>query len=373
MSGRQRAKLTRRSAVALIGAGVAGLAVPGIAAGAKAAKSRIPTRGFNLPGWVDRETGWVAPSGAVLARLHALGFRTVRLPVAADPILGPEGAAMLGRLGRAARTLVSAGYSVIVDLHPAGDFARTLRSDPPAAAETAAATWIALRRVIAELPEDRVYPELLNEPPLERGAWLPLRDRLIRIIREDCPRHTIVWGPSRFQGIWELVGVRPPADDKAIVSVHYYTPMGFTHQCENWDSSPLRRISHLPFPATRDDPAYKRLAARFRRTGDEQALSFLEGEFAHPWSVGAINADFAKLGRWSRENDCPVMLDEFGVLDFCVDAVSRATWIRAVRQAAEANGAGWTYWELDQGFGFIKDRRSADGFDMSVIDALMKD
>ena len=48
-----------------------------------------------------------------------------------------------------------------------------------------------------------------------------------------------------------------------------------------------------------------------------------------------------------------MILNEFGVLDFCVDAASRANWLRAVRQAAEANGIGWTYWEAYQGFGFI--------------------
>jgi endoglucanase len=31
----------------------------------------------------------------------------------------------------------------------------------------------------------------------------------------------------------------------------------------------------------------------------------------------------------------------------------------------------WTYWELDQGFGFIKSRRSVEGFDGSMIAALL--
>jgi endoglucanase len=66
------------------------------------------------------------------------------------------------------------------------------------------------------------------------------------------------------------------------------------------------------------------------------------------------------------------MLNEFGVLNFCVDPTSRASWVRSVRTAAEANGIGWTYWEADQGFGFIKDRRRTDGFDAATIDALVK-
>jgi endoglucanase len=65
------------------------------------------------------------------------------------------------------------------------------------------------------------------------------------------------------------------------------------------------------------------------------------------------------------------MLNEFGVLNFCVDAQSRAAWVRAVREAAEANHIGWTYWELDQGFGFIKSRLSTEGFDAAMMAALL--
>lgn len=65
------------------------------------------------------------------------------------------------------------------------------------------------------------------------------------------------------------------------------------------------------------------------------------------------------------------MLGEFGVLDFCVDAASRANWIRAVRSAAEANGAGWIYWEADQGFGFMADRTDAGGIDAAITRALL--
>jgi endoglucanase len=44
--------------------------------------------------------------------------------------------------------------------------------------------------------------------------------------------------------------------------------------------------------------------------------------------------------------------------------------VRAVREEAERAGFGWTYWELDQGFGFIADRTSVDGFDDAMMAAL---
>jgi endoglucanase len=65
------------------------------------------------------------------------------------------------------------------------------------------------------------------------------------------------------------------------------------------------------------------------------------------------------------------MLNEFGVLNFCVDATSRANWVRAVRKAAERNTVGWTYWEADQGFGFISDRTASASVEQTMIEALL--
>ena len=190
-------------------------------------------------------------------------------------------------------------------------------------------------------------------------------------MRAKCPLHTLIWGPARFQGIWEIADTPPLADGNQIAAVHYYAPMAFTHQCENWDASPLARIANLPFPASNEMAAVNQLLSKLRAAGDEEAAKLVEDELSEPWTQARIASDFADLARWSAAHDCPVMLNEFGVLNFCVDAESRASWVRAVRKAAEANQVAWTYWELDQGFGFIRSRQSVEGFDRSMIAALL--
>jgi endoglucanase len=290
-----------------------------------------------------------------------------------DTIVGfpdSDRAAMLGRIRSALIELLAIGYATIIDLHPAGDFGRLLRPDASAAGDRAAEAWTWLSETAADLPAGPVYAELLNEPPLEQATWLALRDRLAGIVRSRCA-HTIVWGPARYQGIWELAGAPPLADKNSLAAIHFYTPMAFTHQCENWDGGPLGKLKGLPFPATRDAPAVMKLAEELKGAGEERALDALEDAFQHPWTAASIASDFADVSEWSRKNDCPVILDEFGALGFCSDTASRANWTRAVRQAAEANGVGWAYWELDYGFGFIRDRRSTEGFDRSMIDALL--
>jgi endoglucanase len=364
--------VTRRSAFSLIAAGIAPL--PSIVSSRASENAVLPAalaRGFNLPGWVDRERG-VAPARAVLEKLRALGFASIRLPVAADTVLGGSEAAraMLRRIGDAIAVCVSSGFAVVLDLHPGGAFAASLRGDPAEGARQAVTAWLLLRDVVADFPADAVFAELLNEPPMEQTAWLRLRDELAGVVRQACPRHGIIWGPARYQGIWELDGATPLDDDRAVVAVHYYSPLAFTHQCENWDGSPLGRISSLPFPANADTPAVARLRDSLAAAGDTQALALLKDAFSQPWTADSIADEFARLGAWSREKNRPVVVGEFGVLNFCVDAESRANWVRTVRQAAETNGIGWTYWELDQGFGFIRSRLETDGFDPSMIDAL---
>ncbi len=362
----RRGGLTRRSLLSLAGAGA--LAVTGThLAHAKAA---APSRGINIAGWFDREDG-VAPRVAVLEKLRHSGFETVRLPIDGDVALA--GAPALQAIRDGIETLLAAGFAVLADLHPAGPLHTALRTDPVAGGERVAQAWTALRPVIADLPADRVYPELLNEPPMASADWLPLRGRLAAILRAACPKHTIVWGPPPDQGIWQLPDTPPLDDARQIAAVHFYAPTAFTHQCQTWGASPLARMHNLPFPATRDMPAIRESIATLRGKGDVEAAERLEAQLATDWTEAAIRAQFRQAADWSAATACPIMLNEFGVLDFCVDAASRQAWTGAVRHAAEAHGIGWAWWELDQGFGLIADRKRIEGFDEAMLAALFED
>lgn len=363
--------LTRRSVMT----GLAGAALLAFAGPARANTRRHAAlaRGFNLPDWVNvGEAG--APSAAVLDKLQAMGFGAVRLPIDADEF-GLGNAATVraagARLEAVLTELTSRGIAVIADLHSSPRIGDLLAHVPDDGDRAVVRAWENLRPIIAGFSPKLVFPELFNEPPMEAERWLPLRDRLAETVRHACPDHTLIWGASRYQGIWETVAQPALPDPNAIAAVHYYTPMGFTHQCMSWGNSPLERIGDLPFPATREIPEVRALEHKLSAAGDSEALQVLVEEFAEPWFASRIEADFADLARWSSEQNCPVLLNEFGVLDFCVDPASRARWVRAVREAAEATCVGWTYWELDQGFGFIADRRSTEGFDMTLIEALL--
>ncbi len=61
-----------------------------------------------------------------------------------------------------------------------------------------------------------------------------------------------------------------------------------------------------------------------------------------------------RSAEWAAANGVELYLGEFGVYDdptTPVDRPSREAWIRSLRQAAEANGINWAYFELSNEFG----------------------
>lgn len=326
--------------------------------------------GFNLPGWVTRADS-TAPSDALLATFRYLGFETIRLPVDPMVITGLDGNTAIEQVIDVTQHLHDLGFSVTLDLHPEQDLIDLFDDNIPAAAAQTISAWELLAPAACNLPTQTTFMELLNEPPLPRAPWLDLRQHLAEIVRKTCPDHTIIWGAARYQDIYQTIEYPLLDDPNSVPAVHYYTPIGFTHQCANWSGPDLERVGNLPFPARSTDPEIAALRAELSRESNQSALDFLNQEFEADWTRARIDADFDELGAWSRRNNTRVVLNEFGVLNFCVDPESRINWISKVREAATRNAIGWTYWEFDRGFGFVEDRRDADTIDFEMIAALL--
>lgn len=315
------------------------------------AKPLLSMRGFALADWISDQPR--APGEQTLATMRQLGFDTVRLPI--DFRKSPNGDP-LAQIAQAIRLLEKHGFATVLDLHM-GDM-------PQASIETG---WRLLAPLAGHTNPDTVLIEILNEPDFETGEWLSLRDRLAGQIRKHAPDHTLIWGPARYQGIWELENEPPLPDANSIASVHFYWPLGFTHQGESWMDTALSRFQYLPFPTRRDAPEVAALAA----TLNAEDLAVLDEEFLSEWTSASIEADFIAAANWSRRNGVPVILGEFGALADAADTRSRANWIRATRKAAETHGMGWLYWDLDDGFGFLDDRASPAGLNRDLVDALL--
>jgi endoglucanase len=161
--------------------------------------------------------------------------------------------------------------------------------------------------------------EILNEPnqAIDVKTWnVLLKDALV-VIRRTNPTRNVIIGPAGWNGIGNLPTLELPADDRHIIAtVHYYGPMEFTHQGAYWSKSTMN-------------------------------LSGIK------WGTDAekqkIIDDFAPAQQWSKANNRPILLGEFGAYDKA-DMDSRAKWTEHVVRTAEKMGWCWTYWQFDSDF-----------------------
>lgn len=183
----------------------------------------------------------------------------------------------LAKLDRVVKQATDAGLSVIIDEH---DF-ETCSKDPVSCEPRLIAFWQQIGQRYRDAPETVLF-ELLNEPHAELDAehWNTLIARLIPVIRATNPARTLVIGPTQWNSLSQLPTLRLPDDDRNIlVTVHYYDPFRFTHQGANWV------------------PEFKALHGILFTSEDEVK----------------IGRDFDIVAGWSKANDRPVLLGEFGV------------------------------------------------------------
>lgn len=414
------------------------------------------------------EEGWwgLTLQESYVQAIAEAGFQTVRLPVKWSGHAGEEppyalDPAFLARVNEVVGWILERDLNVIVDLHHYDEMA----DDPAAHVER----WLAIWRQIAEHYQDApdsVAFELMNEPnsALGDGLWNQMVGQALAVVRETNPTRWVVVGPTSWNAIGALPGLEWPADDRLVLTVHFYEPFEFTHQGAEWADPPIplgrdwtgslltprAGWADWSWGTTRNygseltitfdgawtgfylqssQPAtgYEDLALRTSRDldllitcGDEdggvpvrttggallslplaacgggagsggvtrvivqngtdqpqdpfvlERLELVGPDGALPLLVSeteAIGAAFDLVRDWATTNgNPPVLLGEFGAYG-TADMAARVRWTRAVRQAAEERGFGWTYWEFGAGFGVYDP--DAEVWRAELLDALL--
>ena len=338
-------------------------------------RARALACGFNLPDQVPAQ-----PSRAARARDAGNGCAPaalvhVRLPLRGESLMTRFSdkatiAKTLDDFERALDLLLGLDFAVTADMHPASDFAHLHRADPEAALAALTDGWRNLARSIARFPTSRVFAELLNEPKVDDAIWRVQAERLAADLRRALPATTFITGPAPYQRVEALAGWRPLADKNIIYAFHFYDPMAFTHQGLTWEPSrsPLSHLANVPFPTSRDDAAMTRLLQTLRARGEDALAQSIDEALDKPWNAQTIASQFAPLAAWSQTHEAPVILNEFGALRFTAPRAARLAWLKAVREAAEANKFGWAHWDYTQGFGLLDETGKPDA---ALIDVLL--
>lgn len=209
---------------------------------------------------------------------------------------------------------VSNGLITILDFHEFGEMGQ----DPMGNKGRFLATWEQMTERYRDYPDDVLF-EILNEPNREMTPelWNQFQSEAMAIIREKNPSRTVIIGPGYWNNINYLEKLELPENDRnIIVTIHYYSPMEFTHQGASWTGQ-------------RD-----KVGIEWKGTTEERQT---------------VNNDFQRAHAWAEKHDRPLFLGEFGAYDKA-DMDSRVRYISYVARQAEKMGWSWTYWQFDSDF-----------------------
>jgi endoglucanase len=296
--------------------------------------------GFNIGNTLENttqwETGWGNPriTKEYVQSLAALGFKTVRVPVAWDTYARDGGIPedKLARVGEVADWITAAGMFCVVNIHWDGGwidssnkerFAKTLHTFSPEAERKYRAYWTRIANYFAGR-DGRLVFEALNEETNFEGAGsrkdayatlTRVNQIFIDTVRKtggnNASRLLIVTGYSTdFEKTSSKDYVLPTdtVPHRLLISVHYYTPWQFAGMTkdESW------------------------------------------GKMRPTWGTAAdyseLNRLFDSMQEFSKRNDIPVFVGEFNVTDQKEEA-SRVRWMTAVGEAALARNMVPVFWD----------------------------
>jgi hypothetical protein len=293
--------------------------------------------------WCDQSCINFTRFNTQLPTIAAAGFTHVRLPITFTYIENGSGgvnmttAAALKTFLDLART---ANLAVIVDVHDTGiedswggDYMAKIAN------ATFRTRHINFWRAFAGWLNSNSDPEWVfiqpaNEPIFgsNPAIWYDHQAQLLPVIRAAAPNHTLFVIPHNWQGIEALVwGLQRPVSDRNVIyDVHYYAPMGFTHQCS-------------PHVGTQND-----------------CDNVYPGSYAL-WDNSMVMYDRARLrseisqaSDWARTHNVRLHMSEMGVA-IGAPADSRRRYFADIRSVLSELNIGFSVWEWGDNFGINND------------------
>lgn len=283
-------------------------------------------KGYNLANWL--EAGWLGDSYPSeneytkenMELFSKLGFDTVRVPVLYEWITSetpPYGTVINSTPFELIDEVVipaadACGMTVLLVNHhgrPLND--ANFRGEIP----RIVGMWQSLAARYANLPHDRYFFELRNEPTYEiSNANLRIvQQAIIDGIRAVDEERTLIVGANWWNAAWSLVQTTPYNDpqNNIIYTFHSYDPMDFTHQGFSW--SPQHPLG-VEFSPNSEDAAY-------------------------------LQSTLVDVKAWSQTHNVPIYWGEFGVSWFA-DAQDRCEYIDFATQIANELNIPWLYWDI---------------------------
>lgn len=318
--------------------------------------NRIETlrRGININRWfsdqiarpADFYKAYVSPD--VFRQIKSAGFTYVRVPLSPFALQQPNGGlninvakALIERMA----IIESTGLGVSIS----PERQKWDLPNNPHDRELLAQFWDQLAPLLAPLDQNLTFVETLNEPNFPNGNdWDALQLRLLQIIRSHLPNLTILATGNHWDDVTNLPKVRLLPDNDVVYIFHFYDPTFLTStQLKDLPAQDAPVLSALVFPV--DDPAACANTGHLAQTAKTQGQ--VEWYCKSGWTVAKIRTSIHAVAEWARQNRVVAANEEFGILENRPKP-TRLAYLRAMREACEAEGMGWGLWSFNDGFGF---------------------
>jgi aryl-phospho-beta-D-glucosidase BglC (GH1 family) len=300
-------------------------------------------RGINLGNALEAPKGisWgVYLQEEYFTLIKEKGFSSVRIPIRWSDYALPKAPYTIeekffAKVDWAIGEALKNGLHVIINFHHYEELFR----DPHREWGRFLDMWAQVAKRYKDYPDALVF-EILNEPHdrLTAELWNKLLAEVLAVIRKTNPGRAVMVGTAEWGGAGSVMKLVLPADDRLILTVHYYNPFQFTHQGAEWSAGSRAWLG------TTWDGSY---------VGKQMIRNELEPVL---W--------------YSREHNIPVNIGEFGAYSKA-DMASRARWTAYCARLFEELGFSWHYWEFCSGFGIYDARKKV--FHMDLVNALISD
>jgi endoglucanase len=313
--------------------------------------------------WNSRVLDTTEITGADLALLKKLGFKSIRLPVAFEYFQDhniPLGK-VLSHVDKLVKQCSLYGLKLVIVYHYGN------LNDGNYTSETIkiADLWSVLaKRYLMQSP-DRLFFEIYNEPPpMDPQKWKDAAYNIVNAIRKIDKQRTLLVGASNFNSIYELSRFVRLADDNIIYTFHFYEPFFFTHQGADWVGNQVATIG-VPFPYERGK-YFPALNPKAKNTPGESHYN----EYPRDGNEQSVHDKLMIVKNWANRYDVPVLCSEYGVYNKYADLDSRCNYIKAVRRQLKALGMPGMLWDYNTNFSIFTGNPSVNTLPDCMKDAI---
>jgi endoglucanase len=321
-------------------------------------------RGLNVAHWFRFPPSWAEADvigylrDSDLRAIRTAGFTFLRVPLDPAMVALPDGRwhpSRLRQVETVAARILAAGLAVVFEPHPVSS---TIFDADLAARERVFIFWRELAPVLARLPPEKVFPELLSEPIFRgrEGEWHAMQQALLAEVRARAPQHTIVVTGAEWSSIGGLLRLPKLADPNLVYTFHFYFPMQFTHQATTYVGPAFAGLRGLPWPAAPAEACLGALPAQ----ADANATALAQWYCRQGYDAARLVTEIGRARAWAEARGVALLAGEFGAGCNPPDRATKVRFMRDVRRAMEANRVGWALWALDNCQGLGADPKTRD-------------